>query len=256
MTSPLVTHIARSTSEGVIIRGKDLVNDLIGHATFTQMTYFLCSGFMPSEAQTRVLDACLVTLAEHGWTPSSLIARMVADSMSADSQVAIAAGLLSLGPIYAGTSEACATLLKSGVTSSDPDLFCATVVDDYRARRTPIPGFGHPLHKPDDPRASRLFEIAWQAGLSGKYVALLRRLGCEIDAKYGKHITINATGAIAALLLEIGLEPGVMRGLAVVSRASGLVGHVQEERRTHAARALWDFAERSIPYQDMEDPAE
>lgn len=250
----VTTAIAAARPEGVTIRGLDLVDDIIGKLGFTEMTYFLCAGILPTPAQTRVLDACLVTLMEHGWTPSSIIARVMADSVPEDSQVAIAAGLLSLGPIYAGTSEACAKLLQSGVDTADPEQFCAETVRDLRSRRAAIPGFGHPLHKPDDPRTARLLAIAREVGVAGRYVDLLQRLGRAVDAEFGKHITINATGAIGALLLEIGLEPGVMRGLAVVSRASGLIGHVAEEHRTHAARAIWSFAEHEIPY-DPGNPA-
>ena len=179
----------------------------------------------------------------------------MADSVPEDSQVAIAAGLLSLGPIYAGTSEACAKLLQQGVNAPDPDVFCLDTVRTLRASRSAIPGFGHPLHKPDDPRTARLLAVAQEVGIAGRYVDLLQRLGNAVDEAFGKHITINATGAIGALLLEIGLEPGVMRGLAVVSRASGLIGHVVEEHRTHAARAIWSFAEHEIPYEDATDPA-
>jgi len=250
MIEGLTTGIARSTADGVVIRGLSLVDDLIGQRSFTEMTYFLCSGVMPDASQTRILDACLVTLMEHGWTPSSLLARLMADSVPEESQVAIAAGLLSLGPIYAGTSEACAKLLQLGVDQDDPDGFCAETVRDFRARKQAIPGFGHPLHKPDDPRTAKLLSIAQEASVSGRYVDLLLRLGRAVDASFGKHITINATGAIGALLLEIGLEPGVMRGLALVSRASGLIGHVREEHQRHAARALWAFAEDNIPYAD------
>ncbi|MEG3126123.1 citryl-CoA lyase [Sphingomonas sp. GB1N7] len=253
MTSGITTAIAAARAEGVTIRGLDLVDDIIGRLGFTEMTYFLCAGVLPTPAQTRVLDACLVTLMEHGWTPSSIIARVMADSVPEDSQVAIAAGLLSLGPIYAGTSEACAKLLQKGVDSPDPDLFCIETVRELRGRRASVPGFGHPLHKPDDPRTARLLAVAEEVGVSGRYVDLLQRLGRAVDATFGKHITINATGAIGALLLEIGLEPGVMRGLAVVSRASGLIGHVVEEHRTHAARALWSYAEHEMPYEA--DPA-
>ncbi|MES2258181.1 MAG: citryl-CoA lyase [Pseudomonadota bacterium] len=249
MSSGVTTGIAQARPEGVTIRGLDLVDDIIGKLGFTEMTYFLCAGVLPTPAQTRVLDACLVTLMEHGWTPSSIIARVVADSVPGDAQIAIAAGLLSLGPIYAGTSEACAKLLQAGVAAADPDLFCFDTVRELRSRRAPIPGFGHPLHKPDDPRTARLLAVGREAGVCGRYVELLERLGRAVDASFGKHITINATGAIGALLLEIGLEPGVMRGLAVVSRASGLIGHVVEEHRTHAARAIWSFAEHDIPYE-------
>ncbi|MEJ1969453.1 MAG: citryl-CoA lyase [Rhizomicrobium sp.] len=250
MNEALVTNIAKTEPDGITIRGRSLVDDLIGRLTFTEMTYFLCKGAMPDAAQTRVLDACLVTLMEHGWTPSSLIARLAADSVPDDTQVALAAGLLSLGPVYAGTSEACARLLQAGAQAADPDAFCAEAVREHRARKAPLPGFGHPLHKPDDPRTPRLLAVAGEAGMAGVHVDCLLRLGRAVDAGFGKHITINATGAIGALLLEIGLEPGVMRGLAVVSRSGGLIGHIQEERRTHAARALWSFAEHQIPYRE------
>lgn len=249
MTDTTVTHIAKVEPHGITIRGLDLVNDLMGKFTFTEMTYFLCAGKKPTAAQTRVLDACLVTLMEHGWTPSSLIARIMADSVPDDSQVALAAGLLSLGPIYAGTSEACAQILEAGISAPDQDAFCVDTIREHRARKAPLAGFGHPLHKPDDPRTRRLLDIATEEGACGKYVAFLERLGRAVDAAFGKHITINATGAIGALLLEIGLEPGVMRGLTVVSRSSGLIGHIQEERITHAARAIWSFAEHEIPYR-------
>lgn len=254
MTSGVTTRIASARPEGVTIRGLDLVDDIIGKLGFTEMTYFLCAGVLPTPPQTRVLDACLVTLMEHGWTPSSIIARVMADSVPGDSQIAIAAGLLSLGPIYAGTSEACATLLRAAVAAPDPDLFCAETIRELRSRRAPVPGFGHPLHKPDDPRTARLLAIARETGVAGRHVEMLERLGRSVDLHFGRHITINATGAIAALLLEIGLEPGVMRGLAVVSRASGLIGHIVEEHRTHAARAIWSFAEHEIPYE-AGDPA-
>ena len=157
--------------------------------------------------------------------------------------------MLSLGPIYAGTSEACAKLLQAGRAAADAEQFCAETVRDLRSRRAAIPGFGHPLHKPDDPRTARLLDVAKENGMCGPYVDLLQLLGRAVDANFGKHITINATGAIGALLLEIGMEPGVMRGLAVVSRASGLIGHVVEEHRTHAARAIWSFAEHEMPYE-------
>jgi citrate synthase len=86
--------------------------------------------------------------------------------------------------------------------------------------------------------------------LGGGHIALLRTLGEAVDAAYGRHLTINATGAIAALLLEIGMPVPIMRGIAVVSRSAGLAGHLVEEQQTHAAREIWRLAEMHIPYED------
>ena len=244
-----VTHIATSDTATITVRGKDLVNELIGRHSFTETLYFLICDRLPSAGQARVLDACLVTLMEHGWTPTSIIARMVADSVPGQAQVALAAGLLAVGDVFAGTMDGCARLLHDGVGAPDPAAYCEEVVARHRAEKRPLPGFGHPFHKPDDPRSPRLFAVAAEAGHDGRYVALLRRLGETLDRAAGRHLTINATGAIAALLLEIGMPLTVMRAVAVVSRAGGLAGHLVEEERTHAAREIWRMAEDGIPYE-------
>lgn len=248
--SDIKTHIATSDATSITVRGKDLVNDLMGKVGFTGMTYFLIAGRMPTDSQVRVLDACLVTLMEHGWTPTSIIARLAADSVPGQSQVGIAAGLLAIGDVYVGTMEGCGRILAAGLQASDPDAYCRDVVADHRARKMPMPGFGHPFHKPDDPRPPRLFAIAREAGCQGNAIALLQKLSAELDRAAGRHLTINATGAIAALLIEIGLTPDVMRSIAVISRCGGLAGHLAEEQKNHAARRIWELAEQHIPYEE------
>ena len=244
------TKIATADATSITVRGLDLVSDIIGEMSFTELQYFLCTSRRPTAQQVKVLDACLVTLMEHGWTPSSIIARMMIDSVPEESQVAIASGLLAMGSVFAGTAEGCAKILQEGIAAGgDLDAYCDKVVAKHRQARKPLAGFGHPLHKPDDPRSIKLFAVGRAAGLEGKYLDLLERLGKSMDKAAGKHISINATGVLGALLLEIGLEPGVMRGLAVVSRAGGLIGHITEERETHTARHIWHLAEEHIPYE-------
>ncbi len=242
------TSIATSDATSITVHGKDLVHELMGRHTFTEVLYFLLCHRMPTAPQVRLLDACLVTLMEHGWTPSSIITRLMADSTPGQAQVAIAAGLLAVGDVFAGTMDGCARLLSEGVAAPDAEAWCRDTVAHHRAHRLPMPGFGHPFHKPDDPRPIRLFAVAEEVGLAGPYVTLLRRLGAELDRAAGRHLTINATGAIAALLLEIGIPPVVMRGVAVVSRAGGLAGHVVEEKEAPVAREIWRIAEHGVPY--------
>ena len=244
------THIATSDATSITVRGRDLVNDLMGKCSFTAMLYFLLRGRMPTDNQTKVLDACLVTLMEHGWTPTSLIARLAIDSVPSEAQVGIAAGLLAVGDVFVGTMEGAGRILEAGIASADAEAYCREVVAEHRVKKRPLPGFGHPFHKPDDPRPQRLFTIAHEAGCDGRYIALLRQLSAELDGAMGRHLTINATGAIAALLLEIELSPQVMRSIAVVSRSGGLAGHLAEERETHAARRIWQLVEEHIPYEE------
>jgi citrate synthase len=246
----VVTNIATSDPSSVTIRGRDLVRDLIGKRTFTEVFYFLVVGRFPTDPERRLLDACLVALVEHGLTSSALISRLTYESLPTELQVAVGSGLMAIGSVHAGTLEGCAAILREGADAPDVAVFCASVVESYRARKENLPGFGHRHHKPDDPRAIGLLQVAEKEGLAGPYVRLLRELSAAINRGAGRHITINATGAMAALLLEIGLAPEIVRGVAVVSRSAGLVGHILEERKTDSARFLTKLAKEHIPYED------
>jgi citrate synthase len=243
-----VTHIATSDASSITIRGLDLIHDIIGERSFTEMIYFLTCRKMPTPTQVKVLDACLVTLMEHGLTPSALITRVTADSVPEQVQVAMAAGLLSVGSVFVGTMEGCAALLAEGIHATDAEAWARAKADEYLGAKRALPGFGHPIHKPDDPRTPRLFAVAAEAGVEGRYIALLKTLSAAVDVRAGRHLTINATGAIGALLLEIGIPPAIMRAIAVISRCGGLAGHIQEEHETRSARTIWRLAEENIPY--------
>ena len=248
------TRIATADQHSITVRGKSLTEELMGKRSFTEMVYFLTVGRMPSPEQTRVLDLCLVTLMEHGWVPTSLITRLTIDSVPDQTQVAMAAGLLTVGSVFAGTIEGCAQLLEAGLSGDeDLDAYCRRVAEHHKATRTPLPGFGHRLHKPDDPRTPVILQVARDNGFGGRYVELLERLSGHVDAVYGRHITVNATGAIGAVLLEIGLPARAMRGIAVISRAGGLLGHIMEEQQEPSAREIWRLTRDNIPYQDPDE---
>ena len=242
------TKIARHTTDAIYVRGASLVDDLIGKLTFTEMMYFQLMGDRPTAAQAKILDAVLVTLMEHGITPSAIATRLIYDSCPEAIQAAVAAGILGVGSTFIGTMEGCAANLEEIVSSEDQANTAKAIAQRVRAAKKPIPGFGHPHHKPDDPRSPRLIAVAEAAGVPGKHIHALRLLAKEVDAAWGRHLTINATGAIAALLGEIGVPREVMRGIAVVSRAAGLVGHIREEQLDPSARHMWDTISESVPY--------
>jgi citrate synthase len=243
------THLARSTREDIHIRGKSLTRDIMGQMTFTQLIYFHVCGREPTAAQVRVVDACLVALAEHGLTPSALATRMVYTSAPEAMQAAVAAGLLGVGSLFVGTVEGCAAVLSEIVDDEEGMKDAALrVAREHRRTRHPIPGFGHPQHKPDDPRSLRLFEIAESEGTAGLHQDALMELGRAVDEVYGKHITINATGAVAAVLADCDVPVAIMRGFALIARCAGLVGHVHEEQRDPAMRAIWRAADSAVPY--------
>jgi citrate synthase len=200
-----------------------------------------------------VLDACLVALMEHGLTPSVLASRLVYGSAPEALQAGVAAGLLGVGSVFVGTVEGCAALLERIVGATDTggiDAEALAIAREHHAARRPVPGFGHPVHKPDDPRTPRILGVAETQGIAGARVEALRALARTVDTTWGRHLTINATGAIAAALSDAGIPGAIMRGFAVIARCAGLVGHIHEEQRTPSMRAIWEAADAAVPYEE------
>jgi citrate synthase len=244
MSASATTRIATADATSITVRGHDLCA-LIGELSFTEMIWLQMLGVRPSRAQVAVVDACLVALVEHGLTPSAIAARLVYGSAPEAMQGAVAAGLLGVGGQFVGTAEGCAVLLARIAAASDPHAEAARVIAEHRA----LPGFGHDIHKPEDPRTPRLLAVAHAHGLAGKHVAALELLSAALDRAKGKHITINATGAVAAMLADAGAPPEVLRGFALIARCAGLVGHIHEEQHVPAMRSMWAAAEAAVPYQ-------
>ncbi len=238
------TRIATSNATSIVVRGEDLC-ELIGKLSFTEMLWLQILGVRPSAAQVAVVDACLVALIEHGLTPSAIAARLVYSSAPEAMQGAVAAGLLGVGGQFVGTAEGCARLLARIASAADPAGEAARVVAEHKA----LPGFGHDVHKPDDPRTPRILAVAREQRIAGKHVAALELLSTTLDTAKQRHITINATGAIAAVLADAGVPPEVVRGFALIARCAGLVGHVHEEQQAPAMRSMWAAAEHAVPYQ-------
>ena len=177
---PAKTAIATADAQSVRVRGRDLARDLMGRVTFTEYFYLLLTGREPTENQRFFLDLLLVAIAEHGLTPTAVAARMTYDAAPDSLQAAVAAGILGCGPVILGTSQRCASVLaeaRERVTTAGEDADAA-VVATARAiheRGEPMPGFGHPLHKPVDPRAERILALADDRRVAGVNIDLARR---------------------------------------------------------------------------------
>jgi citrate synthase len=239
------TKIATSSATQITVRGKDLCAALIGKLSFTEMMWLVVLGTEPSPGQTAVADACMVALMEHGLTPSAISARLIYGSSPDAMQGAVAAGLLGVGSRFVGTVEGCAALLARIAAAPDPAAEAARIVVEI----SPIPGFGHDVHVPDDPRPAVLFAVARAHGVAGAHVAALELLAAALDRAKRRHITINATGAVAAVLADAGVPVEIMRGFALVARCGGLIGHIHEEQRDPSMRALWHSADIAVPYE-------
>ena len=247
------TSISTFDENGITIRGKSLVDDLIGEVTFSEMIYFHILGCMPTTAQTRILDAVLVTLVDHGML-GSVGARMVYMGSPDFIQGAVAAGILGMGNQFGGVMEQIGHHLEEIIAASDAGAKAGEIVAKYRSARQPVPGFGHPHHRPEDPRTPKLLRVAETQGVPGRHIAALRTLAAAVDTAIGRHITINATAGMAALLGEIGVPSSIMRGFAAISRAPGIVGHIYEEQQRPAGYYIGMMAQESIAYEGEKSP--
>jgi len=244
------TDIAASDLHHIWIRGHDLTGEVLGNRSFTEIVFLLVAKRFPEDDERRMADALLVSLMEHGLTPSAMVARVTYTTAPESLQGAVAAGLLGAGGVVLGSMEECGMLLTriadetaGGVAREDA---IAEIVEEYRASRRHIPGVGHAIHTEGDPRAVRLFELAEEYGFSGDHVAAVQELSTA--AARSKPLPINVTGAVAAILLELGIPWQLHRGFALISRSAGLIGHIGEEIEqpiTPAIRGLLRRSERS-----------
>jgi len=237
------SDIAWSTRDRIGVLGYDLTRDLIGRVNLGDMGYLEVTGRLPNARESRMFNAILVTLVEHGIVPSTLATRLTYTGAPEAVQAAVAAGLLGLGSVFVGSTEAVARMLVEALPNPRSRAALPQLADRLvaaqRAAGRPIPGLGHPIHKPVDPRVPRLFALARANGFGGPYIRLMQLIARRAAKAHGRPLPINATGAIGAICCEMRLPWQACRGLGVMARAVGLVGHVLEEGRRPMAREVW-----------------
>jgi citrate synthase len=250
--------ISASNESTILIRGRDLVGELIGQISFTEHFWLLLAGTMPTAAQRRILDATLVAIAEHGLVPSVQASRMTLAAAPEALQGAVAAGILGCGSVVLGSSEAAgrfyaaiAAQIAAGAAATQA---AQSVILEYRAARRPIPGYGHPLHKGLDPRASRLFAVAAEVGSAGTHIDIAQQVERLLPDLIGKPLALNVSGAIPAVLLDAGYPLGALKGVPILARTAGLIAHLLEEQvrpigfvLSHAGAAAIDYDGEAPP---------
>jgi citrate synthase len=236
------THIAKASAERVEVRGRDLVGDVMGRLTFTEYFHLLLTGDEPTAEQRFFLDLVLVAIAEHGLMPSNVAARMTLAADPAALQGAVAAGLLGAGPVILGTSGECARLLES---DEDP----LELARGIHAEDGKVPGFGHPVHRPVDPRAERILALADEHGVSGRNVARARALRDAVAAVWDKPLPMNVAMAIAAVLLDLGYTADGVKAVPILARTAGLLAHLAEEGEQPIGLHLGRVAEDAVEYE-------
>jgi citrate synthase len=247
------TWIGGSTPDRITVGGRDLPSEIMGRLTLTELTYLLVTRRDPTDGERRMLDAVLVSLADHGLTPGALAARLTYTGAPEAIQGAIAAGLLGAGSVFLGPTGDTAQFLFDALESHSSDgkaagahtddatlrTIARDAVDARRAAGLRVPGLGHPVHKDEDPRTPRLYELAAAEDLLGANLRLLRFVADAHEEVTGRHLPVNGAGAGGAALVDIGIPPGAVRGVVLIARTAGLVAHLVEEASQPLGMPLW-----------------
>jgi citrate synthase len=248
-----VSNICTSDASSIEVQGRDLCNELMGHKTFTEFFFLLVTGRDPSEQQRFFLDTLLVAIAEHGLTPTAQAARMTLAAGPDCLQGAVAAGILGCGTVVLGTAELCGKMLveaRSRVEKGgDPDKVVRDMARETRERKEKMPGYGHPIHHPVDPRSERILSLADARGVSGVHVDLLRRFTPAVAEVWGKPMPLNVSGPIAAVLLDLDFPSSVIKAIPLLARTAGILGHLAEEQERPIGFLMAHHAEKAIAYK-------
>jgi citrate synthase len=228
----------------VEVRGRDLTGDLMGRLTFTEHFHLLLTGREPTEDERYFLDVLLVAIAEHGLMPSNVAARLTLAADPGALQGAVAAGILGAGTVVLGAAEECARLLQRA-RDRDP----VEVVRELHAAGARVPGFGHPVHKPVDPRAERILELADERRVSGANVALARALRDAIPEVWGKPLVMNVSMPIAAVMLDLGYPAEAVKAVPILARTASLLAHLVEEQEEGTGFRMARAAEAAVEYE-------
>jgi citrate synthase len=250
--------ISTSNAETILVRGRDLVRELVGTLGFTEHFWLLVTGTLPSSAQRRVLDATLVAIAEHGLVPSVQASRMTLAAAPEALQGAVAAGILGCGSVVLGSSEAAGKFFEEiqarVVTGASLEVAATAVVREYREAKQAIPGYGHPLHGGGDPRASRLLQVAVETHIAGRHVEIATLVERLLPALLGRPLPLNVSGAIPAVLLDAGWPLAALKGVPLLARTGGLIAHLVEEQQRAIGFVMSHAAAQAIDYDGEKPP--
>ncbi|MCZ4536886.1 citryl-CoA lyase [Gordonia terrae] len=257
MTETYRTSLGTSSLDSIQLLGKEMATELMGEVSFGDLAFWLVALRRPTKGESRLFNAILVALADHGFTPTVLAARLTLTSAPESIQGAMAAGILGGGSRFLGVTEDAAKFLAQslsdagelGSDSSYEDL-ATQILYDRQSRGLLVPGLGHPVHKNGDPRTPVIYKLAAEAGVFGTHLSLLAAIERVQADVFDKHLPVNGAGACGAALADLGFPPGIIRGFALVARSAGLLGQIAEEMRDPIGLQLYAAVDRNARYVD------
>ncbi|APH73486.1 citryl-CoA lyase [Aquibium oceanicum] len=245
------TSMGTLTVDTITVRGRNLVDDLMGNIDAASLFFLEVTGRLPEEAENKLLNAMIVAIAEHGMMPSVIAARLTIFGAPESFQGAVASGLLGAGDVFVGPTSNVARILQveAAEFEGSPAEKAEKIVDKYQQQGRRIPGLGHP-HHPVDPRSEKLLAMQRELGAPRAHTDLMLAIHKAACDRRGKHLTFNAVAAVGAIASDIGIDWRAVRGIGLVARTIGLIGHVFEELNRPSAQAIWNLVEENSDYSD------
>jgi citrate synthase len=257
------TSLGTSDADTITLLGQDLAADLMGQVSFGELALWLVTQRRPTKQQVTVFEAVLVALADHGFTPTAIAARLTYLSAPDSVQGALAAGLLGGGSRFLGVTEDTGRFLADALAEAEKplptedsgwDALALAAVRRAREEGRLIPGLGHPVHKVTDPRTPVLIRIADEQGLRGPHLRLFEAVGRVHPQVLGRTLPLNGAGVSGAALADLGLPVGLLRGFALLARTAGLLGQLAEEQRHPIGMDIYLAVDRNADYLPPDPP--
>ena len=257
------TALGASSLHRITLLGQDLADDVMGEVGFGELAFWLATQRRPSAGETRVFEAVLAALADHGFTPTAIVTRLTYLSAPDSVQGALAAGLLGGGSRFLGVTEDCGHFLHAVLAGVEQlpsddagwDALALEVVRREREAKRFVPGLGHHVHKQGDPRTPRLMQIATEEDVFGPHLSLFAAIGRVHPQVLGKTLPLNGAGVCGAALADLGLPMPLLRAFALLARTAGLIGQLAEELRHPMANDVFlsvDLNNEPVPPQPWE----
>lgn len=249
------TSIGTSDADRITVLGHDLAGELMGQVGFGELAFWLVMRRRPTPGEARMFETVLVALADHGFTPTAIAARLTYLSAPESIQGALAAGLLGGGSRFLGVTEDTGRFL-AGVLADSPvpdtesgwNALARKALTEQKAAGKLVPGLGHPVHKQQDPRTPVIIRIAHEENVYGPHLALFEAIGRMAPDVLGRTLPLNGAGVCGAALADLGLPVELLRGFALLARAAGLLGHLAEEMRRPIANDIYLEVDRNADY--------
>jgi len=230
-----VTSVSGRTSRDLVLR-KEKLSDLIKEADFVSTLFLSIVGRKPKKAEKVIFNALLVSSIDHGISPASGFVPRVVASSGGNILMAMASSLLTLGPRHGGAvTEAMEVFNKISKNGENIEKSSEDLVDSYRIDKKRMPGFGHPVYKEIDPRAKVLFDLARKNNLSIEFMNIAKQMEHSLEIGLNKKLVLNIDGAMAALLLTLGIDPVAGNAIFGLAKVAGSIAHIIEEQKSDAS---------------------